>query len=90
MIAYAIYGLPILIGFIVGYFLTLQVNIALSIVAVSIAVFMLWKTRNWEIGALIGIIAAVIVSVFILAQWATIAYSGNMIGPIDLTWLFKS
>ena len=88
--AYAIYGLPILIGFIVGYFLTLPVNIALSIMAVLVAAFMLWTTRKAELGAIVGILAALIGFVFIATQWATIAISSNAISAIDLTWLFKS
>ncbi len=86
---FLLYALPISIGFIVGYFLTMPVNIAVSGAAVCVAGFMLWTTRNAEIGALIGVIAAVIAVIFILSQWATILLSHNIIGAIDLSWLFR-
>lgn len=84
-----LYGLPILLGFICGFFFTVPVNAALTVVAVAIGGGLLWSTRNAEIGGLIGVIAAFLAGVFLAAMWVTVGLTSGFVASIDMSWLLR-
>lgn len=85
-----LYGIPIGLGFAFGYIFTLPVNIALSVIAASVAGWLFWSTRNAELGSLVGVIAVVEVGIFLVSLWITIAVVTGFVMHIDLSWLLRS
>ena len=67
------YVLPILIGFIVGYFFNTAVIVFMTIVAAVVGVILRPK-REQEIGALIGVIAWIMIALGAIAMWGTHLY----------------
>ena len=82
------HGLPILLGAAAGYIFSLPVNLALTAIAVIVAGYLLWSTKDAEIGALIGIIAAMVAILFLGSMWITIGIIHGL--SLDLSWLLRS
>lgn len=60
-----------LIGFLEGYFLQVVPLGWLTGITAVIALYMLWSTRNAELGSLIGVIAVVYGAINIIVAWGT-------------------
>jgi len=84
-----LYGLPILLGFVVGYFFTLPIALSVSFVALAIGIYGLWSTRNAEIGGLVGVIAIFETAIFAVSVWVTIALVNQAFHYISLSWLLR-
>ena len=80
-------GLPIAFGAAFGYIFSLPVNIGLSLAAVAFAGWSLWSTSDLEIGAIMGVIVAIVAAIFLAAMWVTIAIVGGF--SVDLSWLLR-
>jgi hypothetical protein len=89
MMKLVMWGVPILLGFMCGFFFTLPVNIAISAVAGGAGGWMLWSTRNHEIGALVGVIAMFLAGIFLVSLWVTIASVSGFAMHVDLSWLLR-
>lgn len=75
-----VYGAPTLVGFMLGYFFTTTVVVIITIVAGIVAVVMRPK-REQEIGALVGMIAWVVLGVGTASMWLTHLYvTGTNLG----------
>jgi hypothetical protein len=84
-----LYGAPILLGFVCGYFFAFPVVVVLTLIAVGIGVGLLYSTRNAELGSLIGFIAAIEATIFLASLWITVAIVSGFAVHVDLSWLFR-
>lgn len=89
MSTFLAFGVPILLGFICGYFFTIPVNILLTTIAMGIGYLLLWSTRDAELGAIFGIAAIIIAIIFSVALWITIGLTGDIFHGINITWLIR-
>jgi len=79
-----ILGAPILVGFVLGYFFNTTIIIGISACAAILAVVLRPK-REQEIGALIGVIAWVVIGIGFVVMWGTHFYvSDTVLGLPDL------
>ena len=85
-----LYGFPILVGFVLGYFFTTAVVVIITVIAGIIA-FAMRPKREQEIGALIGMIAWVIIGIGVTVMWGTHLYvTGTDIGiPSFFQYIFR-
>lgn len=84
-----IYGVPIILGFVCGYFLSLPVICLLTIVAISIASYLLWVTKDAELGVIVGFIAAIEAAIFLASLWVTTFVVSGWSIPINLHWVLR-
>lgn len=80
-------GLPFLIGSFLGYFLAWYLVISLAGMALALGLYLLWSTKDAELGGLVGVFAMVIALSFIigLAISTGFVYAWSM----DLSWLLR-
>ncbi len=65
-----VYGGPILVGFVLGYFFTTPIVAIITVIATIIA-FVLRPKREQELGALMGYLVWVILVIGVVAMWVT-------------------
>lgn len=82
-------GLPVAIGILCGLAFTWQVNAVLGTAAAVVAGWMLWTTRDAEIGALVGVIAAILAGLFIVSLGITTALAYGVFSAPNLSWLLR-
>jgi len=87
----AVWGIPIFLGLVLGYIFSLPVNIIISLIALGVGLYLLYATRNDEIGSLVGFIAIVEAGIFVVAQWVTIILITGFFTNwhIAFSWLFR-
>lgn len=85
-----IYGGTILTGFVLGYFFATPVIVVITVIAAILAL-VLRPRREQELGALVGVIAWIILGVGSVAMWGTHLYvTGVDLGIPDLSsYIFR-
>jgi|GEM_PF-5598697 len=68
----AIYGIPILVGIILGHTLSRTASVAVSLSAVAVAFYSYWSAGSDGLGSFPGLVVAVLIAIVIIAQWVTI------------------
>lgn len=90
MQALLFYGVPILLGANAGYFLAWPVNAVLALGAAAFAGWMLWTTKDAELGAIVGVLAAIVCGIFILAMGVTVlVVYGPTMDLSVLSWVVR-
>lgn len=84
-----LYGVPVLVGFVLGYFLAWPVLVLISVGIIAFAGWMVWTTKDAEIGAFIGVIVAFEAGIGLVSMWVTMAVIYGVTAHIDLHWLFR-
>lgn len=79
-----LYGGPILVGFVFGYFFTTPVIVIMTVVAAMVGAGLM-PQRNQEIGGLVGVIVWIVLGIGVVTMWGTHFYvTGADLGLPDL------